>query len=330
MPEQHAPAGPGPAPIKPAPEKPAAGPARKPHTPLAYERMDFLQSPPARTLRILAEYLEPQFRFRQERVHDTVVFFGSARFFSREEATKTLEAARRRVKNSPGREARAKLEEARRDVAMSRYYEDARELARLLTQWSLSLPHQKARFVVCSGGGPGIMEAANRGACEARGRSVGLSITLPMEPEHNSYMTAALDFHFHYFFMRKYWFVYLAKALIVFPGGFGTLDELFEILTLVQTRKIRKKMVVLIYGSQYWRRVINFPEMVRAGVISPEDLKLFQFADTPQAAFRLVKTGILGETEVEILDGLKEGDEIVTGSYKTLRTLKDGAILKVE
>ncbi len=278
-------------PEQPAATKPGNAPARG-APPLAYERMDFMISPPARTLRILAEYLEPQFRFRHERVHDTVVFFGSARMVSREEAAKALQAAERQVKNSPGRETRAQLEEARRNLAMSRYYEDARELARLLTQWSLSLPHQKARFVVCSGGGPGIMEAANRGASEARGRSVGLSITLPMEQAHNHYISDALGFHFHYFFMRKYWFAYLAKALIVFPGGFGTMDELFEILTLVQTRKIRKKMVVLIYGSKYWKSVINFQEMLRSGVIAADDLNLFQFADTPQQAFRLVKEGL--------------------------------------
>ena len=282
-----------PEPPAPTPSEAAATePARTSHTPLAYERKDFLESPPARTLRILAEYLEPQFRFRQERVHDTVVFFGSARFAPREQAAQALEAARRRLKSSPSREARAGLEEARRDLDMSRYYEDARELARLLTQWSLSLRHQKARFVVCSGGGPGIMEAANRGAHEAQGRSVGLSITLPTEQAGNPYITRPLEFQFHYFFMRKYWFAYLAKALIVFPGGFGTLDELFEILTLTQTRKIRKKMVVLIYGSKYWKRILNFHEMVQAGVVGPEDLNLFQYADSPQEAFRLVKEGL--------------------------------------
>ncbi len=260
--------------------------------PLAYQRPEFLHSPPARTLRILAEYLEPELRFRQQRVHDTVVFFGSARIVSRHDAERAVQEAQQRLKRSSTREARARLETARRALAMSRYYEDARDLARRLTQWSCSLPHEKARFVVCSGGGPGIMEAANRGAAEAQGRSVGLSITLPMEQAGNPYITPALDFEFHYFFMRKYWFAYLAKALIIFPGGFGTLDELFEILTLVQTRKISKKMVVLIYGRDYWDRVLNFQELVRAGTVDPEDLNLFQYADTPAEAFGLVRDGL--------------------------------------
>jgi uncharacterized protein (TIGR00730 family) len=260
--------------------------------PLAYERKDFLESPPARVLRILAEYMEPQQRFRQQRIHDTVVFFGSARIKPQDESQKALQEAQAQLKRAQTREARAALEEARQALKMSRYYEEARELARLLTAWSISLTEQKARFVVCSGGGPGIMEAANRGAIEAQGRSVGLGITLPMEQLPNPYITNELNLQFHYFFMRKYWFAYLAKALIAFPGGFGTLDELFEVLTLIQTRKIVKKMIVLIYGRKYWDRVLNFQEIVSNGMIGAADLSLFQFADSPEEAFRLVKEGL--------------------------------------
>ncbi len=260
--------------------------------PLAYERTDFLASPPARVLRILAEYMEPQQRFRQQRIHDTVVFFGSARIRPQDESQKILTEAQQQVKRTQTREARAALEAARQALKMSRYYEEARELARLLTAWSISLPEQKARFVVCSGGGPGIMEAANRGALEAQGRSVGLGITLPMEQLPNPYITPELNLQYHYFFMRKYWFAYLAKALIAFPGGFGTFDELFEVLTLVQTRKIIKKMVVLIYGRKFWDRVLNFQEIVSNGMISASDMSLFQFADSPEEAFRIVREGL--------------------------------------
>lgn len=261
---------------------------KKPQPVRAYERMDFLNSPPARTLRILAEYLEPQLRFRKERVRDTVVFFGSARMVAREEAERALAAAQHKAR-AGGKDSAALLETAQRAVEMSQYYEAARELARRLTEWSRALPHEKARFVVCSGGGPGIMEAANRGAHDAGGRSVGLGIVLPTEQEANPYITDELNFEFHYFFMRKYWFAYLAKALIVFPGGFGTMDELFEILTLVQTRKISKKIMVLIYGRSYWNRVLNFDEMVRLGMIGRQDLDLFRVADTPDEAFGLVR-----------------------------------------
>lgn len=272
--------------MKTDPKPPSPSPS------LAYERKDFLASPPARVLRILAEYMEPQQRFRQQRIHDTVVFFGSARIQPKEESQRILQEAQQQLKRTQTREARAALEAARRGLRMSRYYEEARELARLLTTWSISLPEQRARFVVCSGGGPGIMEAANRGASEAQGRSVGLGITLPMEQLPNPYITGELNLRFHYFFMRKYWFAYLAKALIVFPGGFGTLDELFEILTLVQTNKIVKKMVVLIYGRKYWDRVLSFQAMVEDGMVGPADLSLFQFADTPEEAFRLVREGL--------------------------------------
>ena len=270
--------------------------------PLAYQRDDFMASPQARTLRILSEYIEPQQRFRQQRIHDTVVFFGSARMGPRDEAEKALGEAQKELRRLQTKAAREGLEAAKQAVHMSGYYEAAREVARRLTEWSMGLAEHKARFVVCSGGGPGIMEAANRGADEAKGRSVGLGITLPMEQLPNPYITPALNLQFHYFFMRKYWFAYLAKALIVFPGGFGTLDELFEILTLVQTKKIIKKMVVVIYGRKYWERVLNFQHMADSGMINADDLKLFEYADHPDEAFRIVKERL----ERDYLSGKKE------------------------
>jgi len=270
--------------------------------PLAYQREEFLNSPPARALRILAEYMEPQQRFRQHRIHDTVVFFGSARMGPREDAEKALAEAQKEVRRTQTKASRDRLEGAKQAVQMSRYYEDAREVARRLTEWSMSLPENRARFLVCSGGGPGIMEAANRGAYDAKGRSVGLGITLPMEQRPNPYITEALNLQFHYFFMRKYWFAYMAKALLVFPGGFGTLDELFEILTLVQTKKIVKKMVVVIYGRKYWDRVLNLQAMAEAGMINADDLKLFEWADSPDEAFRIVKDGL----EQNYLSGKRE------------------------
>jgi uncharacterized protein (TIGR00730 family) len=229
--------------------------------PVAYLNEAFLTSPDARAMRILAEFLEPLAHFRREKVRDTVVFFGSARITE--------------------------------DGPMVKYYEDARTLARLLTEWADQFTNSTYRFVVCSGGGPGIMEAANRGACEARGKTVGLNIGLPFEQFPNPYITPELSFEFHYFFMRKFWFAYLAKALVVFPGGFGTMDELMELLTLSQTQKLAKKMTILLYGSQYWNEVINFDALVRYGMISPEDLELFQYADDPQTAFELLKVGLL-------------------------------------
>ena len=229
--------------------------------PVAYMNQAFLNSPDARALRILAEYLEPLAHFRREKVRDTVVFFGSARLTE--------------------------------DGAMRQYYEGARELAKLLTEWSDQFTNSTHRFVVCSGGGPGIMEAANRGAYDAKGKTVGLNIGLPFEQLPNPYITPELSFEFHYFFMRKFWFAYLAKALIVFPGGFGTMDELMEILTLTQTQKLAKKITILLYGSSYWKEIINFEALVKHGMIAAEDLKLFQYADDPQSAFEIVKEGLM-------------------------------------
>jgi uncharacterized protein (TIGR00730 family) len=235
-------------------------PANNGRRPVAYLNETFLESPDARGLRILSEYLEPLSHFRDEKIQDTIVFFGSARISE--------------------------------EGALGQYYRDARTLARLITEWSSQIDAPFHRFVVCSGGGPGIMEAANRGASEANGKTIGLNIGLPFEQHPNPYITPELCFEFHYFFMRKFWFAYLAKALVVFPGGFGTLDELTELLTLAQTKKLVKKMVIILYGSDYWKEVINFDALVRYGTIAQEDLNLFQYADDPETALAILKEGL--------------------------------------
>ena len=252
--------------------------------PLAYENPDFLNSPDGRILRIMSEYVEPLARFRREQIQDTVVFFGSARFLSSEDANQVLQ-------NLPGTagDARQKAESA---VNMARYYEDARRMAFLLSKWAAQIPARRKRFVVTTGGGPGIMEAANRGAREAGSKTIGLNIRLPFEQYPNPYITPSLNFEFHYFFMRKFWFAYLAKALVIFPGGFGTMDELFEILTLAQTQKLAKKILVVIYGREYWDRLINFQTMVDAGAVSPPDLELFKVVDTPEEGFEFLREGL--------------------------------------
>jgi uncharacterized protein (TIGR00730 family) len=229
--------------------------------PVAYRNEAFLDSPDARALRILSEYLEPLSHFRDENVQDTIVFFGSARI----------------LEMGP----------------LGRYYRDARTLAKLITTWTGTIESPTNRFVVCSGGGPGIMEAANRGAQDAGGKTVGLNIGLPFEQRPNPWITPELSFEFHYFFMRKFWFAYLAKALVVFPGGFGTLDELTEILTLAQTQKLENKILILLYGSSYWKEVINFDALVKYGMIAEEDLSLFQYADDPDTALRLLQEGLV-------------------------------------
>ncbi len=272
--------------------------------PLAYLNPDFLNSPDGRILRILSEYAEPLSRFRRERIQDTVVFFGSARWASLSHAQQALtmlekpgSAKPADLRDLPGSDdpdlLQAALKRAHAAVEMARYYEEARTLARKLTEWTITLPGKRHRFVVTSGGGPGIMEAANRGAREAGGKTIGLNIRLPFEQFPNPYITPELNFEFHYFFMRKYWFAYLAKALVVFPGGFGTLDELFEILTLAQTQKLAKKILVIIYGREYWERVMNFPALVDAGAISPDDLKGFTMVDTPEEAFQVLQEGLI-------------------------------------
>lgn len=228
--------------------------------PVAYKNEEFLDSADARPLRILSEYLEPLSHFRKEKIRDTIVFFGSARVTE--------------------------------DGPMGRYYREARQLARMVTEWSESLENTSRRFVVCTGGGPGIMEAANRGARDANSKTIGLNIGLPFEQWPNPYVTPELSFEFHYFFMRKFWFAYLAKALVVFPGGFGTLDELTELLTLAQTEKLQKKIIIVLYGSSYWKEILNFDALVRYGMISPSDLDLFQYADDPETAFRILQEGL--------------------------------------
>lgn len=257
--------------------------------PLAYENEQFLNSPDGRILRVLSEYIEPLSRFRREQIQDTVVFFGSARFHSLEYA----QSARAKLEGNSSQDGYAELHKrALATVDMARYYEDARRMARMLTEWSIQIPARRRRFVVTTGGGPGIMEAANLGARDAGGKTIGLNINLPFEQSSNPYITPSLNFQFHYFFMRKFWFAYLAKALVIFPGGFGTMDELFEILTLAQTQKLAKKILVVIYGSEYWNRVVNFQAMADAGVISPGDVDLFRMADTPEEGFEFLREGL--------------------------------------
>lgn len=264
---------------------------RHPEPEKAYKNLEFLNSSDARIIRILAEFLEPKQRFENQKVYDTIVFFGSARTKNPDQANKELQSVLDRLSKADIKDDPTLMEEldhAKNQVFLSSYYQDAVELARRMTEWSKSLD-SVYRFVVCSGGGPGMMEAANKGALEAGGMSVGLNISLPMEQGSNPYITPDLNFEFHYFFMRKFWFVYLAKALIIFPGGFGTLDELFEVLTLIQTEKVLKRMPIVIYGSEYWKQIINFDYMVKYGVISKQDLDLLQFCDTVDEAFEYLK-----------------------------------------
>jgi uncharacterized protein (TIGR00730 family) len=274
------------------------------NAPLAYENREFLNSPDGRMLRIMAEYYEPMARFRRERIQDTVVFFGSARFHALDEAHEQLEllentgsTQRAPEEEQPARDGEVETSELKRNralaaVEMAHYYEAARKLATMMTEWAMKLPGRRHRFVITSGGGPGIMEAANRGAYEAGGKTIGLNIKLPFEQMPNPYITPALNLNFHYFFMRKYWFAYLAKALVVFPGGFGTLDEMFELLTLAQTKKLAKPITVVIYGSKYWKNVIDLELLAEKGAIAVKDLELFKFADTPEEAFAILKEGL--------------------------------------
>ncbi len=268
--------------------KAPAGTPFKP--PLAYMNERFMEGADARTIRIVAEYIEPQLRLRRAGIQNTVVFFGSARILPREEALRRLSELDIRGTNGGGAPASAgEMKAARQALQMSRYYEDARELARLITRWSLSLGNKSQFVVVCSGGGPGIMEAANRGAAEAGGKSIGLNIKLPQEQMPNPYITRELSFMFRYFFMRKLWFAQPARALIVFPGGFGTMDEMWEFLTLIQTHKMGHRASILLYGSKFWKQAINFRWLSECGTIAPDDLNLLHFADSPVHAFDFLK-----------------------------------------
>jgi uncharacterized protein (TIGR00730 family) len=251
--------------------------------PKAYQDSRFLQSKDARALRILAEYLEPLHRFQRHNIQDTIVFMGSARLLSEKAAKAALVKAEG---------AGHGIEAAEMALRLSVYYEAARELARRLTEWSKKLDREERRFVVCTGGGPGIMEAANRGAAEGKGLNIGLTISIPDEEFDNSYISRELHFYFHYFFMRKFWFVYLAKAVVLFPGGYGTLDELFEILTLVQTRKARKRMPIVLFGAEYWNGVINFEALMQYGTIGPRDLDLFHRTDSVNEAYDIITRGL--------------------------------------
>jgi hypothetical protein len=291
-------------------------PGSRHHVSTAYENTNFIHSPDARALRILSEYAEPLARFRRQNIQDTIVFFGSARVHSPEEAQKRLVALERPSAAKTGPEVKEQLKEARTAVEWSRFYAEARELARLLTAWSKSLPFARHRFVVCSGGGPGVMEAASRGANDAGGKSIGLNITLPSEQVANPYITPGLSFQFHYFFMRKFWFAYLAKGLVIFPGGFGTLDELFELLTLAQTRKLAKRIIILIYGRDYWRQIINLERLAEWGAINSEDLELFKFVDSPEEGFRVLKEHLeRSHLHIPAPAGEEEGPELSMGVY---------------
>lgn len=265
--------------------------------PKAYYNKDFLGSPSARTIRLLAEYIEPFERLRKFNIKDTIVFFGSARIKSPLQAKRDLNKLRAELINlKPNdfikrKKIENEIEEACVNEINSKYYKDTEKLAYLITKWSKSLKNGN-KFVICSGGGPGIMEAANKGAHRANGFSIGLNISLPFEQYPNDYITPDLNFEFHYFFMRKFWFAYLAKALVIMPGGFGTLDELMEMLTLIQTNKLRKKMSILIYGREFWDQVIDFDALARNNVISKSDLKLFRYENTPEEAFEYLKKSL--------------------------------------
>jgi len=259
--------------------------------PKAYHNLKFLNSPGGRNIRILTEYSEPLERFKRYKINHTIVFFGSARILSRKEAKARLYEVKKRVKQTEkvNHKLKKELISAEMHLEMSKYYEDTVELSYMLTEWAKNLKKPN-KFIICSGGGPGIMEAANRGAAKAKGFSMGLNISLPFEQYPNRFISPELNFEFHYFFMRKFWFAYLAKALVIMPGGYGTLDELMEILTLVQTEKLHKKMTVVVYGKEFWEKIINLNNMAELQMISPEDLKLFKFVNTPQEAFNYLTT----------------------------------------
>lgn len=267
----------------------------------AYDNRKFLHSRAGREIRILSEYSYPKEHFLQNAINRAIIFFGSARILSREtfdNHLRFLEGQLQKVKKQEESNIIAEIEMYRKREHMVQYYEDARELARLIAGWSNTLKKNK-RFYICTGGGPGIMEAANKGAFEADAPNIGLNISLPFEQMPNQYISPNLNFEFHYFFMRKFWFVYLAHALIVFPGGFGTLDEMMEILTLKQTLKVTKPLPIYLYSRDYWCKVINFQYLVDCGMISKDDLDLFIFVDSPAMAFELIKTELVKHSNLE-------------------------------
>ena len=256
----------------------------------AYKNEAFIDSRDARSLRILAEYLEPGARFDRLHVHDTIVFFGSARLLSEDDARAALEAAK-----SEGGD----IERAEMQLHMARYYEDARALAHRLSEWSKNLDDKERRFLVCTGGGPGIMEAANRGASEADALNIGLTISMPTEEFNNPYVTRDLSFEFHYFFMRKFWFTYMAKAVVVMPGGFGTLDEFFELMTLIQTLKMKKRPPIVLFGSEFWSKVMNLEALAKFGTIDEKDLDLFLRTDSVDEAFEYITTELAATAMID-------------------------------
>jgi uncharacterized protein (TIGR00730 family) len=268
--------------------------------PKAYQNIEFLNGPGARSIRILAEFLQPQQQFRREGIKDTIVFFGSARFNSMKSCKKKLIELRLKLNKSKSNHKKLLrlIEDAENDLYMSKYYEYAAKLAKMITEWTHTL-NQPFRFVICSGGGPGIMEAANKGVSIAKGRSIGLNISLPFEQESNRFVSKNLSFEFHYFFMRKFWFVYLAKAFIMFPGGFGTLDELMEVLTLLQTKKLKKKVTIILFGKEYWNTIINFKAMVHQRVISKNDLKLFRIVNSVEEAYKFLVSDLIKNYPLE-------------------------------
>lgn len=256
----------------------------------AYNNRDFLNGSDARSIRVQCELLEPEYRLKMLGIRNTIVFFGSARLKAPEVAQSNLQELEEKIQKSDSRseEMEDRLSAAKRDVRTSAYYRAASDLARMITKWSMTIRDPLERFLVCSGGGPGIMEAANRGAFEAGGRSIGLGISLPFEQGNNSYITRDLNFEFHYFFVRKYWFLYLAKSLLVFPGGFGTMDELFEVMTLIQTKKTEKRVPIVLFGSEFWEKVVSFDTLVDWGVVSKKDLKLFRIMDSVEETYDFI------------------------------------------
>lgn len=283
----------------------------------AYHNTEFINSPEARIIRIMAEYMEPVNRLQKHNVEGSVVFFGSARIPPRPEVERQIMEARAAMESGEreGAELERELRRLNNQLEMARYYEDAAELARRITDWGRIITPQDCPqcFMICSGGGPGIMEAANLGAHMAGGDSIGLNISLPFEQVPNQYISATLNFEFHYFFMRKLFFMSLANAVVIFPGGFGTLDELMEALTLMQTGKVTKKMPIVLYGPEFWNKVVNFDYLIDMGMISPEDMDLFYPADNVDDAFNYITSRLVEFHDLQP----GKGEPIDPGHVKT-------------